>query len=437
MNAQKYTQKSLEAVQAAQSLATEYGNQQIEQAHLLLALLTAEGGLVPQLLGNMGITVPSFSAAVKAEVEKLPRVSGSGREQGKIYVAQDVDKALNTAESIAESMKDEYVSVEHLLLALVETAGRELKELFRTYNIAKEGVLQALTSVRGNQRVTSDNPEETYDALKKYGSDLVERARQNKLDPVIGRDDEIRNVIRILSRKSKNNPVLIGEPGVGKTAIAEGLAQRIVKGDVPGSLKDKTIFALDMGALIAGAKYRGEFEERLKAVLNEVKKAEGRIILFIDELHTIVGAGKTEGSMDAGNLLKPLLARGATPCSSHRRMRAGISVLCCRMFRNISPANIPPSSQMAWERIPRSKSSDTSANMSRIGALPSGICPGNSWWMPSTPRWPSLAFSPSTSSALVLRRSISIPGVILKFCIPAARWSSWRNTLTVPTMPSM
>ena len=314
MNAQKYTQKSLEAVQAAQSLATEYGNQQIEQAHLLLALLTAEGGLVPQLLGNMGITVPSFSAAVKAEVEKLPRVSGSGREQGKIYVAQDVDKALNTAESIAESMKDEYVSVEHLLLALVETAGRELKELFRTYNIAKEGVLQALTSVRGNQRVTSDNPEETYDALKKYGSDLVERARQNKLDPVIGRDDEIRNVIRILSRKSKNNPVLIGEPGVGKTAIAEGLAQRIVKGDVPGSLKDKTIFALDMGALIAGAKYRGEFEERLKAVLNEVKKAEGRIILFIDELHTIVGAGKTEGSMDAGNLLKPMLARGELHC---------------------------------------------------------------------------------------------------------------------------
>ena len=310
MNAQKYTQKSLEAVQNAQSIATEYGNQQIEQPHLLLALLLDEGGLIPQLLGNMGLTVPSFTAAAKAEVEKLPRVSGSGREQGKIYVAQDVDKCLNTAESIAASMKDEYVSVEHLLLALLDTANRELKELFRTYNVQKEGVLQALTNVRGNQRVTSDNPEETYNALKKYGSDLVERARANKLDPVIGRDDEIRNVIRILSRKSKNNPVLIGEPGVGKTAIAEGLAQRIVKGDVPASLKDKTIFALDMGSLIAGAKYQGEFEERLKAVVQEVTASEGEILLFIDEIHTLVGAGKSSGAMDAANILKPALARG-------------------------------------------------------------------------------------------------------------------------------
>ena len=314
MNPQKYTQKSMEAVQNAQALAIEYGNQQIEQPHLLLSLLLAEGGLIPQLLTQMGLTVPSLTAAVKAEVEKLPRVSGSGREQGKIYVAQDVDKALNNAESIAASMKDEYVSVEHLLLALVDAPSPALKTLFQTYRVTREGVLQALSQVRGSQRVTSDNPEETYDALKKYGTDLVERARQNKLDPVIGRDDEIRNVIRILSRKSKNNPVLIGEPGVGKTAIAEGLAQRIVKGDVPASLQDKTIFALDMGALIAGAKYRGEFEERLKAVLNEVKKAEGRILLFIDELHTIVGAGKTEGSMDAGNLLKPLLARGELHC---------------------------------------------------------------------------------------------------------------------------
>ena len=314
MNMNRFTQKSLAAIQGAQDLAVEYGQQQIEQQHLLLALIADAEGFVPQLLTAMGMTVPSFEAAVKAEVNKLPKVSGSGREADKVYVAQDVDRALKSAEQAAQSMKDEYISVEHLFLGLLDAANGSLKELFRTYNVTREKVMQALASVRGNQRVTSDNPEETYDALKKYGTDLVERARQNKLDPVIGRDDEIRNVIRILSRTSKNNPVLIGEPGVGKTAIAEGLAQRIVKGDVPASLKDKTIFSLDMGSLVAGAKYRGEFEERLKAVLNEVKKSEGRIILFIDELHTIVGAGKTEGSMDAGNLLKPMLARGELHC---------------------------------------------------------------------------------------------------------------------------
>ncbi len=314
MNANQFTQKSLEAIQSAQDLAQEYGSPQIEQCHLLYALLEQENGLIPQLLTHTGLTLPSFEAAVKDQVEKLPKVSSGGHQAGRVYVSADFDKTLQKSEGVAKDMKDEYVSVEHLLLALTDTAGRELKELFRTYRVTREGILQALSQVRGNQRVTSDNPEQTYDALKKYGTDLVERARENKLDPVIGRDDEIRNVIRILSRKTKNNPVLIGEPGVGKTAIAEGLAQRIVKGDVPASLQDKTIFSLDMGSLIAGAKYRGEFEERLKAVLNEVKKSEGRILLFIDELHTIVGAGKTEGAMDAGNLLKPLLARGELHC---------------------------------------------------------------------------------------------------------------------------
>ena len=314
MNAEKLTQKSAEAIRSAQEIALEYGNPQIEQVHLLWALLQDSEGLIPQLLAGMGVTVPSLQAAVKDLLARQPRVSNSGHEAGKIYISGDTEKALNRAEKVAGEMKDEYTSVEHLFLGLLDTAGRELAQLFSQYQITRERALQALSGVRGNQRVTSDNPEETYGALKKYGSDLVERARQNKLDPVIGRDDEIRNVIRILSRKSKNNPVLIGEPGVGKTAIAEGLAQRIVKGDVPASLKDKTIFALDMGALVAGAKYRGEFEERLKAVLNEVKKSEGGIILFIDELHTLVGAGKTEGAMDAGNLLKPMLARGELHC---------------------------------------------------------------------------------------------------------------------------
>ena len=313
MNFNNYTQKSIEAVQSAQQLAVQNSHQQMEQVHLLLALLRQEGGLTPQLLKKMDVTVESLEAAAEAELRKIPGVRTS-QAMDSFYVSADVQAAFNAAEQQAQTMKDEYVSVEHLFLGLLETARGGVTELFKTYQITKERVLKALQEVRGNQRVTTDNPEGTYDALEKYGTDLVKRAREQKMDPVIGRDEEIRNVIRILSRKTKNNPVLIGEPGVGKTAIAEGLAQRIVKKDVPKQLQDKTIFSLDMGALIAGAKYRGEFEERLKAVLNEVKKSEGKIILFIDELHTIVGAGKTEGSMDAGNLLKPMLARGELHC---------------------------------------------------------------------------------------------------------------------------
>jgi len=309
MNLQKFTQKSLEAIQNAQSMAVEYGNPQMNQQHLLVTLLTQDEGLIPQLMQKMNVNVNGLLQAAENEVKKLPRATG-----GQTYVSSDLEKTLTAAEKLAENMTDEYVSVEHIFMAMVNSPNAALKEIFRQYNITKEGFMKILATVRGNTRVTSDSPEATYDALKKYGTDLVEKARSKKLDPVIGRDDEIRNVIRILSRKTKNNPVLIGEPGVGKTAIAEGLAQRIVKEDVPNSLKDKTIFSLDMGALIAGAKFRGEFEERLKAVLNEVKKSEGKIILFIDELHTIVGAGKSDGAMDAGNLLKPMLARGELHC---------------------------------------------------------------------------------------------------------------------------
>ena len=314
MNTNQFTQKTLEALQSAQRLAVEYSNNAVEQEHLLAALAQQQDGLIPQLLTKLGTDPNAFAQAALQKVEALPRVTGSGRDPDKVYISGDLDRALNAAEQQAKQMQDEYISVEHVFLGILQRPGKAAAELFKAFGITTERFMQQLSQVRGNQRVTTDNPESTYDALKKYGQDLVEMARANKLDPVIGRDTEIRNVIRILSRKRKNNPVLIGEAGVGKTAIAEGLAQRIVRGDVPENLKDRTVFSLDMGALVAGAKYRGEFEERLKSVLNEVKKSEGRIILFIDELHTIVGAGKTDGAMDAGNLLKPMLARGELHC---------------------------------------------------------------------------------------------------------------------------
>ncbi|WP_294828938.1 ATP-dependent chaperone ClpB [uncultured Gemmiger sp.] len=314
MNIEQMTQKTREALQAAQRIAVEYSNNAVEQEHLLAALAQQQDGLIPQMLQTLGVDANAFVNAALQKVEALPRVTGSGRDPEKIYISGDLDRALNAAEQQAKQMKDEYISVEHVFLGILQRPGKDASEIFKTFGITTEKFMQTLSTVRGNQRVTSDNPEDTYNALKKYGQDLVEMARANKLDPVIGRDSEIRNVIRILSRKRKNNPVLIGEAGVGKTAIAEGLAQRIVRGDVPENLKDRTVFSLDMGALVAGAKYRGEFEERLKSVLNEVKKSEGKIILFIDELHTIVGAGKTDGAMDAGNLLKPMLARGELHC---------------------------------------------------------------------------------------------------------------------------
>lgn len=314
MNAQKLTEKSLEAIQSANDMAISHQNQMIQQVHLLCALLEQENGLIPQLFEKVGVSKETAVRDLEQQINQLPSVTGSGRKADSVYIAQDVDMVLTDAEKQADKMRDAYVSVEHLMLSLFDHANADVKKLFQKWNLKKADFMKALMAVRGNQQVTGQNPEETYDILKKYGQDLVQLARNNKLDPVIGRDSEIRNVIRILSRKTKNNPVLIGEPGVGKTAIAEGLALRIVRGDVPDNLKDRILFSLDLGALVAGAKYRGEFEERLKAVLNEIKKSEGKIILFIDELHTIVGAGKTDGAMDAGNLLKPMLARGELHC---------------------------------------------------------------------------------------------------------------------------
>ena len=314
MNAQKLTEKSLEAIQSANDMAISLQNQMIQQVHLLCALLEQENGLIPQLFEKVGVSKETAVRDLEQQINQLPSVTGSGRKADSVYIAQDVDMVLTDAEKQADKMRDAYVSVEHLMLSLFDHANADVKKLFQKWNLKKADFMKALMAVRGNQQVTGQNPEETYDVLKKYGQDLVQLARNNKLDPVIGRDSEIRNVIRILSRKTKNNPVLIGEPGVGKTAIAEGLALRIVRGDVPDNLKDRILFSLDLGALVAGAKYRGEFEERLKAVLNEIKKSEGKIILFIDELHTIVGAGKTDGAMDAGNLLKPMLARGELHC---------------------------------------------------------------------------------------------------------------------------
>jgi len=316
MDFNKLTQKSQEALQAAQDKALQFGHQEVEAEHLLAALLEQKDGLVPRLLTRMHISCDAFQKALQAELEKRPAVSGPGFETGKIFISTRLNRLLLKAQQEAQHLKDDYVSVEHFLLALAgESEGRgPSRQLCQRFNLSREAILAALGEVRGHQRVTSQNPEETYEALARFGRDLVEEVKKGRLDPVIGRDDEIRRVIRILSRKTKNNPVLIGEPGVGKTAIVEGLAHRIVRGDVPEGLKDKAIFALDMGSLVAGAKYRGEFEERLKAVLNEIKQSAGRILLFIDELHTIVGAGRAEGSMDAGNMLKPLLARGELHC---------------------------------------------------------------------------------------------------------------------------